>query len=221
MTAAAPVKAYLETERGAQIPCLFNPQKLQLGKSNSWQSSGESQGRDAPDLIFGGGSSGTMSLELIFDTTADGSAVTTHTNKLSALMSVDKELSDYDQASGTGRPQWVKFHWGDMHTFKAVISSMDLTFTYFSSAGVPLRANVSISLTQYEPEANWGPQNPTSGTPAPHRLHQVQRGETLDRISARHYKDSTKWRIIADANGITDPLALRPGSMLTIPRLRD
>jgi len=98
---------------------------------------------------------------------------------------------------------------------------MDVTFTYFSSAGVPLRANVSMSLTQFEAAENWGPQNPTSGTPTPTRLHQVQRGETLDRISARHYKDSTKWRLIAEANGITDPLALKPGSILSIPRLRD
>ena len=216
----APVKAYLETERGAQIPCLFNPTTIQIAKSNSW-SGDDAAGRNAPELIFEGGGSGTMSLDLIFDTTDDGSAVTVHTNKLAALMSVDKELSDYDSATDTGRPQWVKFHWGDMHTFKAAITSMDLTFTYFSGAGVPLRANVSISLTQYEAEASWGPQNPTSGTPTPSRLHQVQRGETLDRISARHYKDSTKWRLIAEANGITDPLALKPGSILSIPRLRD
>ena len=36
MGASAPVKAYLETERGAQIPCLFNPAKLQVAKSNGW-----------------------------------------------------------------------------------------------------------------------------------------------------------------------------------------
>lgn len=220
MAAAAPVKAYLETELGAKVPCLFNPTQLKMAKSNSW-SSGNSKGRNAPDLVFDGGAAGTLSLELIFDTTKDGSAVTTHTNKLAALMSVDTNLADYDAATNNGRPQWVKFHWGDMHTFKAVIASMDLTFTYFSSAGVPLRANVSLSLTQYEPQANWGPQNPTSGTPTPQRLHQVQKGETLDRIAARHYKDATKWRLIADANGIHDPLMLKPGSMLAIPRLRD
>jgi hypothetical protein len=217
---AAPVKAYLETERGQKVNCLFNPSKLQMAKSNTW-TSGNSSGRNAPDLVFDGGGSGSMTLELIFDTTDTGKAVTDHTNLLGALMNIDTQLPDYDSATNNGRPQWVKFHWGDMHTFKAVITSMDLTFTYFSSAGVPLRANVNLSLTQYEPEANWGPQNPTSGTPAPHRLHQVHKGETLDRIAARHYKDSTKWRIIADANGITDPLALKPGSVLSIPRLRD
>jgi hypothetical protein len=217
---AAPVKAYLETERGAQIDCMFNPSSLKLAKTNDWSGSAQI-GRDAPELVFDGGGSGTISLELIFDTTYDGSNVTVFTNKLADLMKVDTELPDYDETKNNGRPQWVKFHWGDWHTFSAVITSINLTFNYFSADGVPLRANVSIELTQYEPIANWGPQNPTSGTPQPQRIHRVQKGETLDRISARHYKDATKWRVIAEANGITDPLALRPGALLSIPRITD
>lgn len=217
---SAPVKAYIETETGSKISCLFNPTTLQMVKANSW--SGDTRpGRNAPELLFDGGQSGTMTLDLLFDTTADGKPVTDHTNKLTKLMAVDTSLSDYDAARNNGRPQWVKFHWGDMHTFKAVITNLDLTFTYFASTGVPLRAKVNLTLTQYEPDANWGPQNPTSGTPSPNRIHQVQKGETLDRISARHYNDSTKWRVIAEANGITDPLALRPGALIAIPRLRD
>ena len=50
-------------------------------------------------------------------------------------------------------------------------------------------------------------------------MHRVQAGETLDRIAAQYYGDSTRWRTLATANGIADPLGLRPGSMLTIPRL--
>ena len=49
-------------------------------------------------------------------------------------------------------------------------------------------------------------------------MHRVQPGETLDRISAKYYGDSTRWRQIAAANGITDPLAIRVGSLLSIPR---
>jgi nucleoid-associated protein YgaU len=50
-------------------------------------------------------------------------------------------------------------------------------------------------------------------------VHRIQPGETLDRIAAMHYGDSTRWRTIADGNGIEDPLALRPGALLSIPRL--
>jgi nucleoid-associated protein YgaU len=210
-------KAYLMTEKNVKIPCMFNPAELQISRSNSW--SGESQrGVDAPELVFGGGEAATMGLDLMFDTTAEGKPVTNYTNKLLDLMKIDTSLSGYDEAKTNGRPPWVKFHWGDMHSFKAIIESVDIRFTYFSSTGMPMRASVDMSLKQFEPDANWGPQNPTSGTPHPHRVHRVQKGETLDRISARHYGDSTKWRLIAEANGITDPLALRPGAFLNIPK---
>ncbi len=76
---------------------------------------------------------------------------------------------------------------------------------------------MNLSLEQYEPDANWGPQNPTSGTPKPNRTHQVQVGDTLDRIAGRYYGDSTQWRAIAGANGIGDPLDLKPGRVLAIP----
>src|SRR6185437_10286272 len=106
-----------------------------------------------------------------------------------------------------------------LHSFTSVVANLGLTFTYFSSSGVPLRAQMSLDLRQFEPSAAFGPQNPTSGTPRPHRVHRVQPGETLDRISARYYGDSTRWRLLADANGIQDPLAIRPGAILTVPRL--
>jgi nucleoid-associated protein YgaU len=113
----------------------------------------------------------------------------------------------------------VVFHWGDFHSFKAVVSALELTFEYFSSSGTPLRARAALTLTQYQDETAFAAQNPTSGTPRPHRVHRVQPGETLDRISAMHLGDSTKWRSIAEANEIEDPLALRPGSLLAIPEL--
>ena len=59
-----------------------------------------------------------------------------------------------------GRPPWVKFHWGtNIHTFKAIIKNLEVTFTYFSNEGLPLRANVEMSLEQFEPDANWARQN--------------------------------------------------------------
>jgi LysM repeat protein len=210
-------KAYLMTEGNVQIPCMFNPSELHISRSNSW-SGGTRRGQDAPELEFDGGEAGTMDLDLMFDTTSAGLPVTNYTNKVLDLMKIDTTLAGYDASKNNGRPPWVKFHWGDMHSFKAIIESVDIRFTYFSSTGMPLRAKVEMSLKQYEPDANWGPQNPTSGTPQPHRVHRVQKGETLDRISARHYGDSTKWRLIAEANGITDPLALRPGAFLNIPK---
>ena len=210
-------KAYLETESGDRIDCLFNPSEFSISQSNGWEGS-KAPGRNAPELVFTGGQSGTMSLSLLFDTTADGSPVTKHTNKLLDVMRIDERIPGHDGTRTNGRPQWVVFHWGDLHSFKAVVESLNLTFTYFSSTAVPLRAKAALSLKQWQDEGRWRPQNPTSGTPAPHRVHQMQMGETLDRLAARYYGDSSAWRLIAQANGVVDPLRVKPGTMLVIPK---
>ena len=92
-------------------------------------------GKEAPELYFTGGNSGTLNLDLVFDTTGEGKPVTNYTNKLLELMKIDKKLPGHDEASNNGRPPWVKFHWGDLHSFKAVLTSLDLTFTYFGRRG--------------------------------------------------------------------------------------
>lgn len=214
-------KAFLETETGARIECMFNPAKFAFSTSNRWRSE-PVPGRSAPSQRFEGGESGSFSLSLVFDTTRDGKAVTVHTNKLLGLMKVDKALAGYDEARNNGRPPWVKFMWGtQIHTFKAIIKNISVSFTYFASDGVPLRASVEMSLDQFEADDNWAAQNPTSGTPNPNRVHQVRVGDTLDRIAAKYYGNSTKWRGIANVNGITDPLMIRPGQYLSIPERAD
>lgn len=212
-------KAFLEIEgNSATVPCMFNPAEFSVSRANSWH--GESlAGQGVPSLQYRGAQSGSMSLSLTFDTTDTGDAVTKHTGRILTLMDVDPSLPGTDPQSNNARPPYVIFHWGNMHSFKAVVASLNLQFVYFSSTGIPLRAKVDLALTQYEESNAFGPQNPTSGTPQPHRVHRVQPGETLDRIAARYYGDPTRWRQIASANGIVDPLALRNGSLLSVPRL--
>lgn len=211
-------KAYLSTEDNETIPCLFNPAQLALHQSNNWVAD-VMPGKGVPTLRYTGAVSGRLDLELFFDTTDTGNSVTQHTSKLVGLMAVDANLPGSSPSSNNARPRWVEFHWGDFHSFKAVISSLDLTFEYFSSTGTPLRARAKLLLTQYQEDMAFGPQNPTSGTPRPHRVHQIQPGETLDRIAAQRLGNPTAWRVIADANGIEDPLDLRPGSLLAIPEI--
>jgi hypothetical protein len=211
-------KSFLELEDGSKLECEFNPAQLELNRTNKWTAD-PMPGKGVSQLRYEGAQSGTLSLELFFDTTATGKSVTDTTSKLMSLMDVAPGLTGSDPATNNVRPPWVKFHWGDMHSFKAVVSSLNLSFIYFTSKGVPLRARANLTLLQYEEEKSFGPQNPTSGTPNPHRVHQVRPGESLDRIAAVHYGDATRWRTIADANGVEDPLNVRPGTTLSIPRL--
>lgn len=213
-------KAFLEIEgpKKETIPCMFNPSELSVSRSNKW--TGDTVGgQGVPTMKFGGAESGTMSLNLTFDTTDTGKAVTEYTGRIMGLMDIDTTIEGTDSRSNNARPPYVIFHWGSLHSFKAVVTSLNLQFTYFSSTGMPLRARVAMSLTQFDESRKFAPQNPTSGTPQPHRVHRVQPGETLDRIAARYYGDATRWRQIAAINGIADPLAIRSGTMLSVPRL--
>jgi nucleoid-associated protein YgaU len=215
---ANPEKALLRTELKTEIPFLFNPAELTITKSNSWQAS-ENKGGNAPQLRFQGGQSGTLALSITLDTTKDGTDVTEHTNKLLELLKVDMSLPGADGSRNKGRPPWVVFNWGNLHSFKAIVERLQIKFTYFASSGMPLRAKADLALKQFEDEALLPLQNPTSHTPTLHRVHRLSHGETLDRIAARHYADSTRWRLIADANNVVDPLALTPGTLLVIPEL--
>lgn len=213
-------KAWIEVEPaasigdGGKITCLFNPEELSLSKSANWNPS-RRRGQNAPELTFDSGGSGSLSIDLVLDTTETGDAVTTHTDLLLRLMEVSDALPSQD--ADVKRPPWVRFHWGDWHSFKACVASANVTFTYFSSSGVPLRARAAVTFTQIEDDDTWLAQNPTSGTPEPHRVHALQVGETLDRLADRYYNDPTRWRIIADANGVNDPLRIPPGTRLRVP----
>jgi nucleoid-associated protein YgaU len=48
----------------------------------------------------------------------------------------------------------------------------------------------------------------------------VRRGESLATIAAVEYGDPRAWRLIADANGVDDPLGLAPGTRLLLPARR-
>jgi hypothetical protein len=215
---AGPEKAYLFTEKGDKFECLFNPAELTITKSNTWQVP-ESKGRNAPELRFQAGQPGTLSLSLMLDTTDRGSDVTEYTSKLLDLMKVDPSIAGADKARNNARPPWVEFHWGKLHSFKAIVERLQIRFTYFASTGMPLRAKADLVLKQFNDEEFKPLQNPTSHTPTLHTVHRVVHGETLDRIAAAHYADPFNWRLIAEANGVIDPLAVQPGTVLVIPEL--
>jgi nucleoid-associated protein YgaU len=49
------------------------------------------------------------------------------------------------------------------------------------------------------------------------KQHIVRSGDTLSGIAAELYHDATKWRPIAEANNIDNPLNLEPGRVLIVP----
>jgi hypothetical protein len=198
---------------GISVPCMFNPFEYSVSKTNTYQPKAGNQS-DVPIIEFKEAGSQTLKLNLTFDTYETDQDVTLETNKLWKLMEAKTR-----QESGKNEkvpPPEVAFEWG-VFRFVAVITTMSQKFTLFKRDGTPVRAQVDMTFTQHKDLNDYPNQNPTSGGGPIQQLWRVKAGDRLDLIAYDVYGDPTKWRLIALANGITNPLTIRPGQQLTIP----
>ena len=203
------------------LECLFNPKEYTIAKSNSWPKDAKAAANE-PVLNFGGGNPSTLSMDLLFDTyktvklkgqSADVRKI--YINKLWKMMSVDAKLKE-KKKNKAGRPPSVQFSWGLSWSFKAVLTSVSVTYTLFLPNGTPVRATAKVAFQQTEEEVI-ELQNPTSGGIGGERVRTVEEGDRLDLIAHEEYGDTARWRLIAAANGLANPRDLRPGSTLVIP----
>jgi phage tail protein X len=215
-------KAELQIDGGDTIQVLFNPTEYTITKTNTWNFK-QVKGKSLPPASFGGGNPREISLSLLLDVTLlEGKSVLDITNKLFKMMDVPS-----GQAAGgaSSAPSFVTFRWGAVDTFKAVCTSLTVAYQLFQPNGVPLRADVKLQLKQAgeastasSGSAN-AAQNPTTRASGSRGVHTVRDGDTLPSIAYRTYGDATKWRVIAESNGVDNPLHLRRGLALTLPEL--
>lgn len=86
------------------------------------------------------GQSSSLSVDLLFDSSGDGTSVQLKTDRLVKLTQPNR-LAEKPPAAKV-----VRFHWGSF-TFHGTISSLSQTLTFFSESGTPLRAEVRLALT--------------------------------------------------------------------------
>jgi len=192
------------------VECGFNPQDYTISKTNLWTYK-PNQGEDTPRPEFGGGMPMTYKLSLLLDASLLGpdKSIKDDANKLMAAM--------YGNHSA---PQFIEFSWGSVTLPKAAPVSITIRYALFRPNGEPVRAFVDLELAQAEDTSPPGKaQNPTTRAITGLRAHTVRDGDSLPSIAYNAYGDATRWRAIAEANGIDNPLRLRRGSELTIPRL--
>ncbi len=186
-------------------------------------------GLDTPILQFVRGQSETLTLDLFFDTTDEGTGegatpVTVRTDKFYQLIKIDGDLH---------APPICRFIWGGhefpgshfdsswasqqrANGFDCLVESVRQRFTMFNPKGVPLRATLSVSLREYK-TLDQQVEQLNLRSPNHTRTHVVESGQMLNKIADMYYDDSTQWRVIAEANNILNPLAIQPGTLLHLP----
>jgi nucleoid-associated protein YgaU len=213
-TAAATgdAKARLEIvhpKRGsALVPLRFNPTTYQVKKTQTFAEI-PIPGLSSPPLQWVRGGAETLSFKALVDTT-------------DTLQSVDEAFVKglrglLDRDANLHAPPIAAFLWGDRR-FVGVLDGIDVTYQLFDERGVPLRAEVTITLKEYRPVAVQLWQDRSSSSTV-EKTYLVRRGDTIAGIAAAVYRDPARWRELALANGITDPRQLRPGRRLLLPRL--
>ncbi|MBL8392596.1 MAG: LysM peptidoglycan-binding domain-containing protein [Candidatus Accumulibacter sp.] len=209
------------TNRGFEV--LFNPNTYSISKAVTWNSlsaTGPTSARtnrmvNAPTLFFAGGGSRLLNLELFYDVTEPLNGVVRddvrkQTNKVVELTRIQKELQ---------RPPAVEITWGTApparsdFPFTGVVSNLVQRFTLFSSDGKPLRATLTVTVTEFlDPALDQRQTDPEFTT------RRLKRGDTLSAIAAETYGDPAQWRLIAEANNLNDARHLDVGRTLTIPK---
>jgi Contractile injection system tube protein/LysM domain len=205
-------RAKLEIDGGDAIECLFNPQSYTVSKTNVWNFK-PTTGVDLPDGEFGGGLPQRTTLSLLLDVSLLGpdQSIKEAADKLFKMMEAG------GAGGGGSAPPKVTFRWGSVSLPKSVPVSLSIQYILFHQNGEPIRATVDLELAQAE-KAQQG-QNPTTRAIGGLRVHRVRDGDSLASIAYGAYGEPTRWRVIAEANGIDDPLRLTRGRELTIPRL--
>jgi nucleoid-associated protein YgaU len=205
------------------IPVMYKPTSLSWSKKADWSNpigghhgadcSGKEQKtpfRNVPQATFKGGGPELLDLELFFDTTDTQLDVRLMIKPIQALVYMVPLRNE---------PPLVMFSWGMILSKMSFVEDLDIEYTMFRADGTPLRAEVSMTLTEYD--MGWLsniPMNPTSYSEA-RKTWVVTEGQTLDWIAYQEYGNAVHWRHIAQTNNLANPRDLRPGQILKLTPL--
>lgn len=194
-----------------RVEVQFNPESLKLATSN--QVAGDNS-KGGAALQFASRGTTKLSFEMWFDSTVlPGSTSLTDvrekTKEIAAFMRTKEKICDGGEDNKYAPPGCM-FLWGSF-LFFGVMESMNETLEFFSDKGVPLRANVSVSLIKQDvslpkDKGNAGAANSNNVGEQPQQ--QVRNGETVQSMYAE------KWQKKALAQGIDNPRQLPDDTFL-------
>lgn len=200
---------------GPVLFVMFNP--TEYGTERSVQYAKVAiPGLDAPVLQWVRGGGGNVTLELFADVTdamIDGVLAGPDVRML-FVEPLEQLTVQHRQLH---RPPRVAVRWGFSTVIRsAVAESLSVTYRMFDATGRPVRATARLTLQEHTPATE---QIAELESPDLDTEVMVKSGDTLPRLAFQHYGDAKRWRVIARANGLVDPLDLEPGRTLIVPRI--
>ena len=191
----------------------FNPTQLQLNKEANYQGSNTRGSEEGGQEQYSNTGTRSLSFSVLLDEWEAPAG-----SDVGSMVDTLQKWCNPEPDSDPPAPPTAMFVWGKFR-FTGQLKSVNATFNLFRRDGSPARAEVQVSMRE-RPEQGRG-QNPTSGGPAGRRSRRVVEGDTLPSIAYRELGDPNLWRVVAEMNGIDDPLSVGPGARLLIPSRGD
>ena len=216
---------------GKEVKVQFNPDTLKVSFTNQVQTSdarGNKNKPAPPRQVFGKGTT-KLTLQLWFDVSAQDAAAGGQT--VDDVRKLTEQVAYFmlPQERSYGLvPPAVSFLWGTFQ-FDGVMDSLDETLEFFSPEGRPLRASVSIGISQAKIDKyQFGKADPRAGgggaggkgkgaspqTPGTKPLVQASAGISFQAMADLQGVGGN-WQAFASANGIENPRALTPGQFIS------
>ena len=165
----------------------------------------------------------TVSFKLIFD----GTGILPNSTKNTVFERIDK-LKDicYYYNGKIHRPNYLKLVWGNNFSrtktgtknFTCQLSSLDVSYKLFAPDGSPLRAEASLTFTEFRNSKTIARTAAPSSPDLTH-IRVVRQGDRLPLMCYEIYNDSSVYLQVAKANNITNFRELEPGQQIFFPPL--
>lgn len=117
------------------------------------------------------------------------------------------------------RPPICKVKWGE-EIFRGMLVDLKYRYTLFHKDGTPVKAIFNAVFREIV-DVDAAMQNDnTPQSPDRSKYRLVYEQTRLYQLAYQEYDDPSCWRVIAEANGISNPLNLEVGAMLSLPPLQ-
>ena len=204
-----------------KVPVQFNPETLKVSFANQIQTpeggggggSGDQRGGAAQQFV--GAGTTKLTLQLWFDVNAPQEGeevldVRKMTEKVTYFITPAPDKKDKKKFI----PPGVRFIWGSFQ-FDGIMESIEESLEFFSSEGIPLRASMTLNLTQQKIDTYKFPKDAPArlALPGTRELTAVEDGATAQDLASKAGKGDD-WQSVAAANGIENPRQLQAGMLL-------
>lgn len=213
-----------EVKRENWAKLQFNPESLKVSFANQIQTpAGAGDQSGTPSRQFVGAGTTKLSLAVYFDASApvpEGESPVDDVRKLT------QKVAYFITPQAEGKqfiPPAVRFVWGSFQ-FDGIMDGLDENLEFFSPEGKPLRASMTLSLSQqritkfsFRDTGGGGMPGTGGGSPTPgtRPLAEASAGATVQGLAASAGLGGN-WQGIASANGIENPRRLPRGQFLDL-----